>query len=137
MSKQELQALFMEFQELNGMMQQLEKQQQLVSSQLIDLMIAKQNLEDLKDVKKGTPILVPISSGVYAKAKIEETDQYIVNIGSNITVIKSVEQAQQMLEKQAADVKEMQDALEQEMQENTIKATMLEQRIQKLASQKQ
>ena len=133
MKREELQALIVEFQELNQTMQQLEKQQGLLQNQMLELMLARQNIDEMQKVKKGTEILVPISSGVYAKANINETDEFIINIGAEVTVPKSAALTKEMLLAQVEEIQKMQQALSSEMEENTMKAAKMEQKIRDLA----
>ena len=66
--QEKLQKLYVEFQVLNNSIKQLEKQNEALETQLMELMVTNQSLDDMKKVESGTEILVPISSGIYVKA---------------------------------------------------------------------
>jgi len=136
MSNEELQALFGEFQELNQGLQQIEKQLSLIANQVVELTVSKQYLEDLHKVKEGTPILVPISNGIYAKASLLDNEQLIVNIGANTMLPKTKSEAQSLIDSQITELREMQAALSEEMKENAEKAVALENEMRILAANK-
>ena len=132
--EEKLQKLYVEFQILNQKIQQLEKQSTALNNQLMELMVTTQSLEDIKKTKEGTEILVPLSSGIYAKAELKDSKNFIVNVGANVTLVKDVDSTKKLIEDQINEVKKLQEELVNQMQEQTTKATSLEQEISKIAS---
>ena len=132
--EEKLQKLYVEFQILNQTIQQLEKQSTALNNQLMDLMVTSQSLEDIKKTKEGTEILVPLSSGIYAKAELKDSKKFIVNVGSNVTLVKDVDSTKKLIEDQINEIKKLQENLVNQLQEQTTKATSLEQEITKIAS---
>ena len=132
--EEKLQKLYIEFQVLNNHIKQLEKQNTVLENQLMELMTTNQGLEDMKKVKSGTEILVPLSSGIYAKAELKESDNFIVNVGSNIALSKNLDSTKKVIENQINEIQKLQENFVQELQNNTAKAALLEQEINKIAS---
>ena len=132
--EEKLQKLYVEFQILNQNIQQLEKQSTALNNQLMELMVTNQSLEDIKKTKEGTEILVPLSSGIYAKAELKDSKKFIVNVGSNVTLVKDVDSTKKLIEDQINEIKKLQENLVNRLQEQTTKAAMLEQEISKIAS---
>jgi len=132
--EEKLQKLYIEFQVLNNHIKQLEKQNTVLENQLMELMTTNQGLEDMKKVKSGTEILVPLSSGIYAKAELKESDNFIVNVGSNIALSKNIDSTKKVIENQINEIQKLQENFVQELQNNTAKAALLEQEINKIAS---
>ena len=91
MGKEELQEKYIELQMIEQQMKQIQKQAQLVDSQMNELAVAHQALDDIKKTKPGTKILVPISNGIFAKAEIKDNEDLIVNVGANVIVNKDFE----------------------------------------------
>ena len=77
MKEEEMQKLYLEFQMLSHHINQLEKQNTMLNNQLMELMATSQSLEDAKDIEQGTEILVPLSSGIYAKAELKDNKNLI------------------------------------------------------------
>ena len=103
MEDSELQKKYLEFQLLDQQLKQTQKQAQL--------------LEELKDVKPGSEILVPVSNGMFAKATLTDSHELIVNVGSGAAVPKTIEAAQQMLAKQLDEVQKVRVQLAELMQQ--------------------
>lgn len=132
--EEEVQQMYVEFQTINANIKQFEKQNTALEQQLMELMVTRQTLEDLKKLKSKTEILVPISSGIYAKADIKDTDKFIVNVGANVTLNKDLESTKKIIEKQIEEIQGLQKNLAGELQKHTTKASVLEQEISKIAS---
>ncbi|MAH33559.1 prefoldin subunit alpha [archaeon] len=133
-NEEQLQKLYLEFQMLDQHIKQLEKQNTVLNSQMTELIITNQGLEDMKKVKKDTEILVPLSSGIYAKAELKDSNNFIVNVGSNLTIVKDLTSTKKLIETQVDELKKLQENTITELQKYTTKAAMLETEINKIAS---
>ncbi|MCH8003836.1 MAG: prefoldin subunit alpha [Nanoarchaeota archaeon] len=132
--EEKLQKLYVEFQILSQHIKQLEEKSTALNNQLMELAVTNQSLGDIKKVKQGTDILVPLSSGIYAKAELKDSKNFIVNVGSNVTTLRDVDSTKKLIEDQINEIKNLQEQLVEELQENTSKAALLEQEINKIAS---
>jgi prefoldin alpha subunit len=132
--EEQLQKLYLEFQMLEHHIKQLEKQNNALNNQLMELMATNQSLSDMNNVKKGTGILVSLSSGIYAKAELKDNSNFIVNVGSNVALVKDTNSTKNLIETQIVEIKKLREKLADELQEHTIKAAVLEQEINKIAS---
>jgi len=112
-----LQKKYLEFQLLDQQLKQTQKQAQLLEEQLVEIVYTQQSLEELKDVKPGSEILVPVSNGMFAKATLTDSHELIVNVGSGAAVPKTIEAAQQMLAKQLDEVQKVRVQLAELMQQ--------------------
>ena len=133
-NEKRFQEIYVEFQVLSSSIQQLEKQSAALENHLLELMTTKQSLHDMENVKPGTEILVPLSAGIYAKADIRENDRFIVNVGSNIALSKSLASTKNIIEGQITEIKKLQENLSQELGVSTAKAAELEEELNKIAS---
>lgn len=132
--QEKLQKLYVEFQVLNNSIKQLEKQNEALETQLMELMVTNQSLDDMKKIESGTEILVPISSGIYAKAELKDTNSFTVNVGSNIVLNKDLNSTKKIIEKQIDEIKKLGENFVNELQSNTSKAALLEKEITEIAS---
>ena len=133
-NEKRFQEIYVEFQVLSNSIQQLEKQSAALENHLLELMVTKQSLHDMENVKPGTEILVPLSAGIYARADIRESDKLIVNVGSNIALSKNLDSTKKIIEDQIGEVKKLQENLSQELGMSTAKAAELEEELNGIAS---
>ena len=132
--EEKLQKLYLEFQVLDQQIKHLEKQNTTLNNQLMELMATNQSLEDMKKLEGKTEILVPLSSGIYAKAELKDNKNFIVNVGANTALVKDLQSTKKLMESQIDEMKKLQVNLINQLQEHTTKAAMLEQEINTLAS---
>ena len=133
--EEKLQKLYMEFQILSQRIQQLEKQNEALNNNLMELMVTNQSLDDIKSIKEKTEILVPISSGIYAKADIKESDSFLVNVGANTILVKDLKSTKEVIESQIVEIRKLQESLAEQLQEMVAKASSMEQEINQIASE--
>ncbi len=132
--EEKLQKLYMEFQILEQHIKQLEKQSAALNNQLMELIVTNQGLDDMKKIDEKTEILVPLSSGIYAKAELKDNKSFIVNVGANTALVKDGNSTKKMIEDQIDEIKKLQENLANQMQAQTVKAVSMEQEINKIAS---
>ena len=82
---------------------EIHQQLQTVEKQMQDL---DKVVEDINEIskEKNKQILVPIHNGVFIKAKLEDSENFMVNIGSNISVKKTKKDTQDLLEQQREEL---------------------------------
>ena len=132
--EENLQKLYLEFQMLDQHIKQLEKQSAVLNNQLMELMATNQSLDDMKKTDQKTEILVPLSSGIYAKAELKDNKSFIVNVGANTALVKDISSTKKMIEDQIDELKKLQEDLVNQLQTQTLKAASMEQEINKIAS---
>ena len=135
--EENMQKLYMEFQMLDQQIKQLEKQSASLNNHLMELTMTSQSLDDMNNTQEGTEILTPLSSGIYAKAELKDSKSFIVNVGANIAVVKNLDSTKELIETQIDEIKKLQETLASQLQTHTSKAVMLEQEINKIASEVQ
>tara|TARA_Y100000310_G_scaffold241784_1_gene245903 strand:- start:67348 stop:67773 length:426 start_codon:yes stop_codon:yes gene_type:complete len=132
--EEKLQKKYLEFQMLDQQIKQLDQQNTALNNQLMELMATKQSLDDMEKLKEKTEILVPLSSGIYAKAELKDNKNFIVNVGANTTLVKDINSTKKLMETQIDEMKKLQETLVNQLQEQTTKAAMMEQEINTIAS---
>ncbi len=127
-----LQKKYMEYQMLQQQIKQLQQQLQQFQQQEVELSSLSQSLDDFKKLEKGADTLVPISSGIFAKAKLSDNEGLLVNVGANTIVKKSVEETKSLISKQSSEVKKIQEQLLAQLQKAAITAELREKELQSL-----
>ena len=102
--QQELQRKYMEFQYMEQHLGQYQKQLEKIESQFQDVKAVEEGLGDFDKKAEGDEILVPISNGIFAKAKLTDDKSLLVNVGSNIVVQKSVDGTKELLDDQRKEI---------------------------------
>lgn len=102
----EMQKKYVEFQILQQQLQQVYQQIQQIDTQLTELNNVIVSLEDFKNLKPGSEMLVPLASGIFAYAELKQTDMVRVNVGSNVSVKKSIGDTINLVK---AQIKELDD----------------------------
>ena len=133
--EEKAQKLYIEFQLLNQQIQQLEKQNEALNNNLMELMMTNQSLDDLKDIKEKTEILVPVSAGIHAKAEIKDGKSFVVNVGANVALVKDLKSTKDIIKNQIVEIRELQESLAEQLQKQTTQAALLEQEIGNIASE--
>lgn len=130
--QQKLQQKYMEFQMIDQQIKQIQKQLQMVDMQMQELISTQEALDELSEVKKGTDFLSPIASGIFIKGKITESKELIVNVGSNVTVRKTIPEVKELLKTQLDELEMVQQNTTAQFQTLTEKATQLEKDLHEL-----
>ncbi|MBL7056592.1 prefoldin subunit alpha [Candidatus Woesearchaeota archaeon] len=134
MSEEKLQSMYMEYQMISNSIKQLEQQNVSLDNQLMELAHTSQGLDDMKHVKKGNEILVPVSPGIYAKAELKEEDKFIVNVGAEIAVHKNIEDTKKIIDTQIGEIGNLKEKISMELQKNAEKASSMETEMNRMAS---
>jgi len=104
---QVMQQKYMEMQMLDQQLKQIQQQLHAVEQQSMEVESVIDALGSISKVELGSDILVPLSSGIFVKAKIQDTKELLVNVGSNTTVSKSVPEVEEMLKKQLKELEKV------------------------------
>lgn len=127
-----LQQLYLELQLITAQIREQEKQMQALESQLVDMAVSKQSLQEFSSAEKGKEILVPVTNGIFAKATLQENKELLVNIGSGIVVKKTIKDSVNIIEKQFIEMQKIQRQLLDNITEMSVKAQDIEKEINKL-----
>ena len=126
---------YVEMQFLDKQIKQLQTQSQNLEEQIQEINYIVDSLEEVKEVKEGDEILVPISNGIFITAQVKECTNLKVNMGSNTVVDKSIKGTQDMLLNQAQEIHDIQKNLMKNLEEYTDRAMLTEAEIKKIIDQ--
>ncbi len=77
----------------NKQLETLSRQTQVLQASMDDLLRARETLKAMKDAKEGDEILLPIGASSYINVNVSKNTKVIVNIGSRISVEKTIDEA--------------------------------------------
>lgn len=133
--EKEIEKKYTELQITTQQMKQLQKQIALLNNQLVELTLLQQSINEIRDVKIGTSILVTIGNGIYAKAELKENNEFLVNVGSNTVVKKDIDSTTKLIQQQLEEISGVYEQMMLELRVLYEHANSKEEEINKLAKQ--
>ncbi len=103
-------------QELRSLIAQIEAlraEVELVNQSIAALRSTQATLATMKDLGKGKSMLIPVGSIIQVKAKVEDVENVIIDIGGNLSVELPYAEALEYLEKQLAGLRDQRRLLEE------------------------
>ena len=91
---------------LNSQAQAIAEQLERIDDGLMEIEYLKSSLDELKSSKKGSDIFAPMSSGIFVKAKLEENEKLLVNVGNNVVVEKTANETKSLLDERISEMNE-------------------------------
>lgn len=130
--KQELQQKYMEVHMLTQQIKQIQNQLQTIDSQLEELDNTVENVENLKDTKEGTELFVSISPGIFAKAKIADTKNLLLNVGAGTGIEKSIPDTVALIRDQIKEISGYRQRMVHQLELMTTRSAELEMEMDEL-----
>ena len=100
---------------------------------MMELKNMEESVGELSKVEAGNEILLPICSGVFVKAKIQDTNELFVNVGSDVTVKKDNKSVQKMIADQIEEISQYKEEINQQMSQIHEQSGLIEKEIQSRA----
>lgn len=121
---------YMELKMLDDQLNQVQKQIMAFDNQVAELENIRESLDELKKVKPGTEILVPVSNGMFVRAEIKESSSLLVNVGQDTVVEKDIPSSKELIRMQSDEILGYRQQLLGHLQELSEKARSIESQIQ-------
>lgn len=115
--------------------QQIESQMQLVQKVLIDIEATKASLGAADQLKNGT--MLPMGSGVFAKAKVENAGLVLIDVGARVLVEKTPADAVRILDERKAALEKNMGELNAAFERAVNQIDQLSAQAEKMAQQAQ
>ncbi len=136
MTQEELQQKYMEFQMMSQQANQMKEQLQAFEQQAEDLNKVLECLTEIENTKLGTEILIPMSSGIFLKAELKDNKEVNVNVGSNVSVKKSIPKTKDLITTQIKEIESLKQRLNTNLQLMGSRAKELEAELESLVGEK-
>ena len=98
--EEQIRQKYARFQQLQQHIEQISAQVEQMNQQQEELEISKNAVAELGNTAPDEEILAPIANGIFVKAKLMDTQRFVINVGSNVTVEKSVSEVVDLLQKE-------------------------------------
>jgi len=103
------QQLYAEIQMLAQQAKQVKGHLENIDSQIEDLKRTHISLKEFGELKEDSIMLSQISNGIFVKSELKDTKNVVLNVGAEVGVDKTVQEAQSLVEKQLKDTNEVRD----------------------------
>ena len=134
-NEKKAQELYIQLQMIQENAKQIYKQLQVAESQLMELVMTSQSLDEFRQIKEKTEIFVPLNSGIFVKAELGKADVLLVNVGANVAVKKDISSTKKLVERQLEQLREVRERMASDLKKLTMQGGMIEEELQKLVSQ--
>ena len=104
MTEDKKQELYLELKALDEEVKKLNTQLENVDEQLDELNSSKEIINKFIELKKDDELRVPITSVIYVKAQLLDTQKLMINVGSGITVERTPKDVTKILDSQVQEL---------------------------------
>ena len=109
----QLRQIITEMRMMEGSVNTLQQRHQIVVSSVSELRVAKQSLEDLKNINTGSNLLVPIGGAAFINASLGDVEKVVVGIGADVSLemnyddaVKDINERLEEMEKALASIEQ-------------------------------
>jgi prefoldin alpha subunit len=111
----QLRRILYELQLMEGTAQVLQQRMQVLTSAQAELRLSQQSLNEMKELKPDTPILVPVGGATFVHAKTGGLDKVIVGVGADVSVEMELPKALEDVNKRLEEVEKTLTSVEEQL----------------------
>ena len=130
LSEREIQQRFFLYQLLQGQLEELRKHAVALQARATELEYTKTALTDLKILKEGNGLLIPLGSGVYTNGTAVK-GQMLVDVGAGIMLKKDFEEVEMVMGERTKEIEGLSGKLQEEMIEAVNRINGLGEELQR------
>ena len=134
-SNEEIQKKYLELQLLVRQINDLQQQIITIQTQTLELRNLKENIEKFKEIKPESESYVPLGLNIFAKSKLTDNKEFLVAVGSNIMVTKTLDETADLIGKQVIEIEKIVIELEAQLNELDLKGQDLQMELVDLSKQ--
>lgn len=121
---------------LNEQVKALQREHVELSNQLVELEGTKKALAEIKKIKEGSGLLIPLGGGFFASGLLKKEDKIMVNLGADVAAKKSVVEAERIVDGTIKERTELLSKIRQELQRTSLMANRMYLEMQRAAQSK-
>lgn len=127
--QEQIQQKYIELQLLNQQIQQIQEQMTSLETQILEMQNLTKSLDEVKKIKKGSEIFVPLGAGIFVKANLQDSKEVLMNVGADVSVKKTIPDSKEVVKTQIEQMKNLMEQLEGALQKAAIQSQALQQEI--------
>jgi len=117
---------------LEEQIERLQSQLQLIETSIFNLESTNVTIENIKTVKEGEDILIPIGNTSFLKGKVTDTKGLIINLGADIFADVTIEKAKENIDSRIDDLRKAQQSVGSRLQQFINQMNELRPKLQEL-----
>jgi len=117
---------------LEEQIERLQSQLQLIETSIFNLESTNATIENIKTVKEGEDILIPIGNTSFLKGKVTDTKGLIINLGADIFADVTIEKAKENIDSRIDDLRKAQQSVGSRLQQFINQMNELRPKLQEL-----
>ncbi|MHA1299534.1 MAG: prefoldin subunit alpha [Candidatus Helarchaeota archaeon] len=132
MSIDDLNKMVVQVKFLEEQIERLQSQLQLIETSIFNLESTNVTIENIKTVKEGEDILIPIGNTSFLKGKVTDTKGLIINLGADIFADVTIEKAKENIDSRIDDLRKAQQSVGSRLQQFINQMNELRPKLQEL-----
>lgn len=116
--------------QLQSQLQELQQQQNQINDLISEIQQAKEAVDVVEDAEADEKVLLPLGSGAYVHARLEDAETVLAPIGGGVLAEESPQKAIERLESREKEARESQQEVENNMEQLRTKLQNLVSSIQ-------
>lgn len=129
-NEEQLQQKVLQFQMLQQQLEQVNQHLEMLTQQAAELDISINAVKEIGETKINNEILAPLAGGIFLKAELKENQKLIVNVGSGVTVEKTIPQVVELLQHQQVEISQKIVEADSVLQQLSSQAMKIYQEVQ-------
>ena len=128
-NENDIQKKYLELQLFINQINQIQQQFVLVQNKINELNSLKENIGNFSKIKEGSESYVSLGLNVFTKAKLIEPKEFLISIGSDILIPKTIEETLRLVDSQINEMQQVTVELENQINVFDLKAQELQKDI--------
>jgi prefoldin alpha subunit len=133
--EEELQKKYIQMQIFKQQLEAMMQERAAMEEGYLELNVTLETIKNTKKDDEKKLMWSPIGSGTFAKAKLEDTDKFIISIGRGILVEEPRENAIKLLDTRIKEIEKLQIQLDKQIKHYTNEAQKIEHEMQEMAKE--
>ena len=123
--------MYMQLQQIDTQISEIDKELRLIEQKRLEFLKLSEDLGKVNDAKANSNSFSNVGAGIFAETKLTNTKEFMINVGANTYVKKSLKEVQALLNTQSAELEKAEVQLQQNMQMLNMQAQIIQAEMQK------
>ncbi|MBI2583155.1 MAG: prefoldin subunit alpha [Candidatus Aenigmarchaeota archaeon] len=106
-----------------------------IETKIAESAVTMHAAESISNVQKGEEFWAPLGSDAYMLSDIVDVKNLLLNVGANVYVQKTIEEANELLQKRRKEYEEVNEKMGAEIAEMVRQIELLERQVQEMAKE--
>jgi prefoldin alpha subunit len=122
---------------MEGTVQTLQQRVELLDGAATDLNMSKDSLTELKELKAGSSLLVPVGGGTFVNANLGDIGKVIIGIGAEVSVEMELDKALDTIKSRFTEVEKAETSAQDQLSQVVNQMQIYQNVAQRLSAELQ